>query len=177
MKQNKAIEERARAWIDAHGEHDPSDRIGDVGGTWAMAGFAAEEVAAAEAHAEAAERERSAAKVAEGEAMLALESAEHRLARALVAGAVLLRRARAALSVLCTAADEDDRDTLRGFGQKAADVRAALASLSCGGDAPPDATAALAEAFGWAVETGTGARMTEERAADLARRWIEGEGR
>ena len=96
---------------------------------------------------------------------------------ALVAGAVLLWRARVALSVLCTAADEDDRDTLRGFGQKAADVRAALASLSCGGDAPPDATAALAEAFGWAVETGTGARMTEERAADLARRWIEGEGR
>ena len=125
----------------------------------------------------AAEARAEAAKVAEGEAMLALESAEHRLARALVAGAVLLRRARAALSVLCTAADEDDRDTLRGFGQKAADVRAALASLSCGGDAPPDATAALAEAFGWAVETGTGARMTEERAADLARRWIEGEGR
>ena len=130
----------------------------------------------------AAEARAEAAKVAEGEAMLALESAEHRLARALVAGAVLLRRAREALARYGRHDDgHGDRflceSTRSGPETCDCGLEAALASLSCGGDAPPDATAALAEAFGWAVETGTGARMPEERAADLARRWNEGEGR
>lgn len=50
-----AMIERARAWVEAHPEHDPSDDIGDVGGWHALAAFAEAEVAAERERAERAE--------------------------------------------------------------------------------------------------------------------------
>ena len=124
--------------------------------------------------------ESDAARVAEGEAMLALESAEHRLARALVAGAVLLRRAREALARYGRHDDgHDDRflceSTRSGPETCDCGFEAARASLSCGEDAPPDATVALAEAFAWVLSQPVMSDETpQERATDLARQFLEG---